>query len=340
MKTTASRRLGAFAGLAAAAALTLTACSVSTAGSPSDDTDDGAASQELTYQIGWLPTVEWGANWIADAEGYYEDEGIAFEWLPGGPNVSPDTVVTAGTATVGNASAEVVASAINAGAPLKIIGAAFQQSPFSIVSLADSPIETPEDMIGKRIGVAASNQTQFETFLQINGIDPSALEIVPVQFDPSPVANGEVDGQVVYSINEPAQLNVQGIDTYTMLFADYGFEVLTDTIFATEETIANEPELLASFLRASQRGYLDMFEDPAAAADLAVNEYGSDQGLSVDHQTLEVEAMAELVMPEGQEAPLLMSDERMAGTVETLGLGGIEISVDELFDTSVQDLLR
>ena len=329
-------RWPALAAGALAVALAATGCS--------DDSSEGDAPsadspQELTYQLGWLPTVEWGAHWIADSDGLYEDEGIQFEWLPGGPNVSPDTVVAAGTATIGNASAEVVAAAIDEGAPLKIIGAGFKKSPFSIVSLAGSPIESPEDMIGKRIGVAAGNQTQFELFLALNDIDEGDLTVVPTQFDPSPVANGEVDGQVVYSINEPGQLNVQGIETHTMLFADFGFDVLTDVYFATEETIEQQPELLAAFLRATREGWTELFDDPQKGVDLTLGEYGGDQGLDEEQQLLEVEAMKERVLPEGNEEPVVMDDDQMQATVDTIAQTGVEISVEDLFDTSIQDEL-
>ncbi|MGY1814729.1 ABC transporter substrate-binding protein [Blastococcus sp. SYSU D00820] len=328
-------RIRGFAAMLLAAGLAVSACGgESEAGEPSAD-----SPQELTYQLGWLPTVEWGAHWIADSEGIYEEEGVAFDWLPGGPNVSPDTVVAAGTATVGNASAEVVAAAISEGAPLKIIGAGFKRSPFSIVSLAGTPIETPEDMIGKRIGVAAANQTQFDLFLAINDIDPDELTIVPTQFDPSPVANGEVDGQVVYSINEPGQLNVQGVETHTMLFADFGFDVLTDVYFATEETIESNPELLTAFLRGTQRGWEALFEDPQKGVDLTVDEYGSDQGLNPEQQLLEVAAMQELVLPEGADEAVTMTDEEMQATVDTIAQLGIDIGVEDLFDTSIQDAL-
>lgn len=338
MTHTSIRRRGRLmAGLAAATAavLALAGCASgsSTAAGGSDETP------EVTYQLGWLPTVEWGANWIADSEGYYEDEGIDFNWLPGGPNVASDTVVASGKATIGSASADAIAAAVSEGAPLKIIAAAFKKSPFSIVSLADSPIETPEDMIGKKIGVAAANQTQFDLFLAINDIDPADVTVVPVQFDPSPVANGEVDGQVVYAINEPTQLEVQGISTYTMLMADFGFEVLTDVFFTTDQQIEENPEALAAFLRATAKGYLASFEDPELAADLTVDEYGKDQGLDREQQVLEAQRIEELVLPEGSGDALVMTEEEMQASVDTIAKMGVEVTVDELFDTSIQDLL-
>ncbi|WES62813.1 ABC transporter substrate-binding protein [Microbacter sp. GSS18] len=318
----------------AATSLALAGCASSDA-TPSDDT----ASVEptpITYQMGWLPTVEWASSWIAIDEGLYEDAGVAFEYLPGGPNVSDDTVVASGQADVGSASVDSVAAAVEAGADFKIIAAAFKKSPFSIVSLAETPIETPEDMIGKKIGVAAANQSQFDLFLEINEIDPADVEVVPVQFDPSPVANGEVDGQVVYSVNEPGQLNVQGIDTYTMLFADFGFEVLTDVYYVTPDTIAEKGEALAAFLSATSDGWDALFADPQLGVDLTLETYGADLDLNGDQQLLQVAAMQELM---GSEPYLIMTDDEMQASVDTVNLMGYDFTVEDLFDTSIQELM-
>lgn len=124
-----------------------------------------------------------------------------------------------------------------------------------------------------------------------------------------------------------------------MLFADFGFDVLTDVYFATEETIEQEPELLAAFLRATQQGWTELFDDPQKGVDLTLGEYGGDQGLDEEQQLLEVEAMKELVLPEGSEEPIVMEEDQMQATVDTIAELGIDISVEDLFDTSIQDML-
>lgn len=339
--TTARRSFSAKAlaltSLAVAGGVLLAGCS-----SPSDSPSTSASGVPVpvSYQLGWLPTVEWGANWIADSEGIYTANNVDFSWLAGGPNVTSDTVVASGKALVGSSNADTIAKAISQGADLKIIGAAFQKNPFCILSLADNPINTPQDMIGKRIGVAAGNQTAFELFLEINDIDPSQLTIVPVQFDPAPVANGEVDGQVVFAINEPTQLEQRGIATNVMLFADYGYNILADVFFATNETIANQPQALADFLEATRVGYQGMIDDPRKAAELAVNEYGKDQGLSLEQQVLQAEAMKDLIVTETVTTPIALPQETMDANIATISQLGIDITADQLFTTSILDMIE
>ena len=46
---------------------------------------------------------------------------------------------------------------LGGGAPLVTIGAQYQKNPFCIMSLASAPITEPAQMIGKKIGVQATN---------------------------------------------------------------------------------------------------------------------------------------------------------------------------------------
>ena len=64
-------------------------------------------------------------------------------------------------------AASVGAAIAEQDAPLKIIGATFQKNPFTILSLADGAnIATPEDLIGKKIGVQDSNASVFAALLE------------------------------------------------------------------------------------------------------------------------------------------------------------------------------
>lgn len=330
------RRLVTVVAVFAAAAVALVGCaSPSTSG---DSTSAGATP--VSYQMGWLPTVEWGANWIADDEGMYAANGVDFSWQPGGPNVTSDTVVASGKAMVGSSNADTIAKAISQGADLKIFGAAFQKNPFCILSLADKAIKTPQDMIGKRIGVAAGNQTAFDLFLKINGIDPSQVTVVPVQYDPAPVANGEVDGQVVFSINEPTQLEGKGLKTNVMLFADHGYDILADVFVATNETIEKNPQALANFLKATRQGYQALMDDPQKAAELTVQKYGKDQGLDLTQQVLEAKAMKNLIVTPDVTTPLALTKDAMAANIKTIGMLGINVTADQLFTTKILDMIN
>jgi ABC-type nitrate/sulfonate/bicarbonate transport system substrate-binding protein len=290
----------------------------------------------VPYQLSWLPTVEHCGTYISISDGTFESLGLEVTPIPGGPTTQNAAIVVGGQALIGGDGAESIASARVEGAPVKIFGARLQKNPMCVMSLAESPITTPEDLVGKTIGVAQGNQPSWDVFLQIVGIDPGDVDVVPVQFDPSPTANGEVDGQVVFSINEPAQLLVQGIQTTTLLFADHGFSIFAGCYFATEDTIANEFDTLVSFLAGERAGFMANLAAPELGRDLTVDVYGADLDLDPEQQLYQSQALASvMVTPTTTERGLLwMSDDEIAANIETLAIAGVEVDTD-LFTTEV-----
>ena len=302
---------------------------------------DSASPTALSYQLSWLPTVEHAGAYAAIDKGYYADEGLDVTLLPGGPNVQVAANITGGQSLVGATGADNFASAVLEGAPLKIFAARLQRNAFCIVSPSGAPISSPEELIGKRIGVAQANTTPWQLFLGLNEIDEGDIEVVPVQFDPSPVANGEVDGQMVFYVNEPAQLEVSGVETHSMLFADFGFALYGGCYAATTDTIAEQGELLASFLRAERLGWADALADAAYARDLTIEGLGADAGLDPEQQLLQAERMADLMATDltEEEGLLYLGADDIEANIATLGASGLDITADDLFTTEILDRL-
>ena len=58
---------------------------------------------------------------------------------------------------------------------------------------------------------------------------------MPVQFDPTPLTTGTVDGWFSFITNEPNLLKVKGIDTATFLLADYNYPLVSETLHRAQE---------------------------------------------------------------------------------------------------------
>ena len=224
------------------------------------------------------------------------------------------------------------------GADLKIIATMYQKSPFAIMSLASKPINTPTDMIGKKIGVQAANQSIWTAFLKANNISASKITTVPVQFDPTPLASGQVDGWFSFITNEPNLLAVKGVKTTTFLLNDFNYPSITNTYFVTGATLNDKTkrEQVVKFLRGDIKGWQDNIKDPQLGADLAANNYGKALKLDAKEQLLENTAGNKLIQGPDTAAHGLfwMSDEKIAETVATITKGGGTISKD-LFTTEI-----
>lgn len=334
----AKRLAAALAGIAVAA-VALSACAggtTETAGGEASASADGFG--DITLQLSWIFNEEFAGEYIADSKGYYTDAGFSSVQLVPGPSGGVPELLS-GTADIAlSDSVQVGAAVANESAPLKIIGATFQANPFTVLSLKDGgDIATPEDLKGKKIGVQDSNLTLFNALLAANDIDASEVTIVPVQYDPAPLINGEVDGFVAYLTNEAISVEMAGTATTNLPFADNGLPFVAETVTVTDDTIANNREMLKAFLVAEIKGWTDALADPQAGADLAINTYGTDLDLDPAKTLAGSEAQNLLVVSDETEENgiFTISDALQAETIKSLAGAGINLQASDLFDLSL-----
>jgi ABC-type nitrate/sulfonate/bicarbonate transport system substrate-binding protein len=326
-----------------AGATLLAACGKSKSSSSSSTTAVAGAKKDLgalDYQLSWIKNVEFAGQYLADTNGYYAAEGFSSaNLMSGGPNVQQDAVVAAGKAFVGISAPDITSPAILKGAPLIIIGAQYQKNPFAVMSLKSKPINTPQEMIGKKIGVQAVNEPIWNAFLKANKLDPSKINKVPAQFDPQPLVSGSVDGWFSFFTNEPNLLRVKGVETATFLLNDFGYPLVSEVYVVKTDDLKNNRDKVKAMLRADIKGWRDSLKDPAAAPKLVVSKYGKDLGLDEHEQTLESNDQNKLVLTADTRANGLftITDALIADCIKTLSLGGVTISAQKLFDMSVLD---
>lgn len=299
------------------------------------------AQAKTVMQLGWIANVEYMGMFIADDAGYYKEEGLDMEIVPGGPAVAVAPIVASGKALVGLDSVDTIARARTEGAKLKLIGAELQRNPTAVMSLADNPIKTPPDLVGKKFGVQQNGAEIINLFFQMNDIDPASVTIVPVQFDPAPLVAGEVDAFLSFLTNQPVQLALKGIETNNFLLSDYGYTAWADCLVVHEDSLADAErrKQLVGVVRGTVRGWQDAIVDPKRGATLAVTKYGASFGLDQRAQELTAEKLIPLVATEEtrKNGLFTMSKEGIDANIAILTSAGLSTTAEELFDTSVLD---
>jgi len=344
-----SRRsfLGGGLKLAGAAALAGSAGTMLESLAAGGSAASASALTKVPYQLGWVTNTEFAGTYLAAKEGYYAKGGISVEILPGG-SVTVEPVVASGKALVGDTNADTVSAAVAAGAPLRVIGARYQNNPFCIISSAKSPIKTPKELIGKKCGINAYNLTAWEVFLALNGIKASDVTTVNEGFTagPAALADGQVDAWMGFITNEPGVLTLSGFDNYTFLMADFGYHVYADVYIATVDSIKNKKDELVAFMEGERKGWTLDIDKPAVGTALTTKLYQKAQGFSPKQQALENKAQASLILTPYTEKHGLftMNPVDVAKNLATLkfasGQGTTKYYTGkDLFDTSILDAL-
>jgi ABC-type nitrate/sulfonate/bicarbonate transport system substrate-binding protein len=325
--------------VAAACSLTLAAC-----GSADEAPSEGEGLGDLTVQLSWIKNAEFAGEFMADSKGYYADAGFGTVTFNAGPGAT-ENLVASGEADFGLTNAVTVGQVVaNEDAPIKIIGTTFQKNPFTILSLKDgADIETVDDLKGKRIGVQdGGNGLLFAALLAANGLTEDDVEIVPVQYDPQPLVNGEVDGFLAYVTNESIIVESQGNEVTNLLFADNGLPFVAESVIATDKTIADRPEVVKAFLEAEIKGWTDACADLEEGARLAVEEYGVDLDLELDKEIQQNTIQCEELINTDETAEngiFTISDAMLAQNMATFEAAGIDVAQEDVFDLALLEEL-
>ncbi|EXF25673.1 twin-arginine translocation pathway signal protein [Nesterenkonia sp. AN1] len=331
-------RLSAFS---AVGLLALTSCGGEDSAAAEDGED--ASYGDISIALSWIENAEFAGEFFAQENGYYEEAGFeTVEFIPGPGPI--ENMVASGEATFGTSNAVATGEIIaQEDAPLKIVGAKYQRNPFTILSLSDEgDIASPSDLVGKTIGVqAGGNEALFEALLEVNDIDPESVEMVPVEYDPAPLIDGEVDGFFAYVINESITVELMGHEVTDLMLSENGLPFVAEAFITSEQMIEEEPELIKSFLEAEAQGWQDAVSDPEEGARLAVEVYGEHLDLEMDKELRQAEIQVDLVVTdEVRENGLFTISEDLQGeSVDSLERAGVEVTAEELFDLSLLEEL-
>ena len=290
---------------------------------------------KAALQLSWLHSSQFAGSYIALNRGWWAESGLDVSLLPGGPNAPVEPPVIAGTALVGISAADYTAAAVEQGAPFRILGVAMQKNPFVIASLPANAVNAPSDLVGKKLGMSLSNTPVLQALCTLNGVDINDIQIVPTQYSAQPLLTGEVDCLLCWETDLPVAMAMEGIEAVTMLLADHGYALHSQTYIATEDSLANRRAELVALMRGEVRGWDAYRADTDAAAALTLEMF-PDAGLDLETQKLQAARQVPLMFSDLTDAQGFGSwtDETVAANIETLALLGRTVTPD-LWDRSI-----
>jgi ABC-type nitrate/sulfonate/bicarbonate transport system substrate-binding protein len=290
-------------------------------------------------QLNWISDFEFAGSYVADTKGYWVHDGFSGSKLvPGGPAVLVEPQVVGGASLVGLAQTANLVAANSKGANLKVIGAGIQRNPLVLLSLAHRPITTPKDIPHAKIGIPVNSENIWAAFLDYNKIDPGSYTKVPVQFDPSPLTNGEVDAIMSFADNQPVTVELHGQTPALLYLADYGFAYPEQLYIVRASSLQDKRDALIAAMRGERQGWKDVLADPKAGIDLTLSKYGVNVGLNEKQQTVGLGKLIPLMQgPATKDKGLFyMSSDLIATAVEALRR--LKFTVDRsLFTNEILD---
>ena len=121
-------------------------------------------------------------------------------------------MVASGQALVGDRDSTNIILARAKGIPIKAFAAAYQISPYSLISAKGKKIPTLKAMEGKTIAIPQGRRATMTALLKRAGVDATKITFVPTGTDPGILATGQVDGYFGWYTNQGSMLTKQGFD--------------------------------------------------------------------------------------------------------------------------------
>jgi NitT/TauT family transport system substrate-binding protein len=222
--------------------------------------------------MGYIPDVQFAMYYVAQAKGYYKDEGLDVK-IEHGFVTDAVVQVAQGRLTFANAAGDEILLARANQIPIKLVFQLFQQYPVAIFAKQSTGITKPEDLRGKTVGVpfrAGATYVGLKGILYAANIPEQDVNIAEINFTQiEAVSTDKVDAAAGYFNNEPLVLQEQGIPVNVLRVADY-IDLVSNGIITSESMVEDKPDVVQRFVRATARGLQDTLDNPDAAFETAL----------------------------------------------------------------------
>ncbi|MDA0354166.1 MAG: ABC transporter substrate-binding protein [Proteobacteria bacterium] len=285
------------------------------------------AADTVTLQLKWVTQAQFAGYYVAADKGFYKDEGLEVNILPGGPDVAPAQVIAGGGADVVVDWMPSALAAREQGLALVNIAQPFKSSGMMLTCLKESGVSSPADFSDKTLGVwFGGNEYPFLNWMSRLGLktDGSAggVTVLKQGFDVNPLLNKEAACVSTMTYNEYYQVLDAGVaadDLVTFKYEDEGVALLEDGLYVLEKNLKDAAfaDKMVRFVRASMKGWKYAEANVAEAAGIVVENDASGAG----DQIVQERMMGEIAkLTAGSNGALAEAD--FNRTVATLMAGG------------------
>lgn len=225
--------------------------------------------EKIVITLDWTPNTNHTGLYAAKDKGFYEEVGLEVEivQLSGG---SVEQVVASGNSHFGISYQEAVTYARLSDIPVVSIAAVIQHNTSGFASLKSRGIESPKDFEGAKYGGWGSpvEEATIKALMDKYDADYEKVEILTTGAVDFFVSEKNADFSWIFFGWDGVAAKIKGIDlNYIELGAiDPALDYYTPVIITGETLIAEKPELVEKFMKATSKGYVFSMEQPEEAA--------------------------------------------------------------------------
>lgn len=150
----------------------------------------------VRVSMGYIPNFQYAPFYVGIEKGYFAEEGLQIV-MDYGTEEDAVKKVASGNVQFGTSSGDSIVLARTNGIPVKYVMRWYNGWPTGVFSLAEKGIKTPQDLVGKKVGMPGpfgANWLAWQAMLANQGIDPNSIQVEFIGFTQiAAVDSGQVD---------------------------------------------------------------------------------------------------------------------------------------------------
>jgi NitT/TauT family transport system substrate-binding protein len=238
-----------------------------------------AVAQPLTKVKYTTPWVAEGSSlyaYVAKRQGFWKKRGLDVEVSRGYGSVAATQAIASGQFDIGHAVTSVQILQSTKGLALQSIGQLTYRNTMGVILLADSPIKSPKDLEGKKLGVTPTSGEWpfFPLFAKNTGIDQSKINVVNMNIEVRyrALIDKQIDAMTDFGVSAMPPLVSKGNPVRVMLYSNHGMRMYESSLMTTPKFAKEKPEICQAIVDGALEAVAFSLLNPDEAVDIFLKE--------------------------------------------------------------------
>ena len=230
--------------------------------------------RKTSVMMPFISQIQWSPFYVARYKGFYHEEGLDVDIVYSTRgSAGPIEQVAAGNVDFGTSTTDTIVMSGSKGVDVVSIYPHEPVNVFYVLSKKEKNINTPEDLMGKQIGMISSASGSYSNLLVIlNSFSMNEDQINLVFTGPAVITSFLEDKVDAIACHLSQKLVIESKDVEINVIKAYDFtNIGAGHIITSNRMIQSDPELVEKFVRATKRGLQYAVDHPEETVDIFIH---------------------------------------------------------------------
>ncbi|MGE4353128.1 MAG: ABC transporter substrate-binding protein [Oscillospiraceae bacterium] len=239
---------------------------------------EGTDLKPITLCLDWTPNTNYTGFYVAQAMGYYKDEGLEVSIVQP-PEDGATALCASGKAEFAISAQDSLAAAFAIDDPLEVtaVAALLQHNTSGIISRAGEGLDTPAGLEGKTYSTWNSpiELAMIKYVMEADGADFNKLTLIPnnITDEPGALTAHQTDAIWIFYGWGGITADIRDFDYDFFYFKDIDpvMDYYTPVLIASNQFLESDPDEAKAFLAATAKGFEYAIDHPNEAAQMLID---------------------------------------------------------------------